>query len=66
MTREEFITDYMKRSGLNPSLRTEDGFHVPGTQRRYALPCKCGEDQCLGWAMVGEEFVQEHNDRNAE
>ena len=60
MTRDEFIDGYMKRSGLSSASRTEDGFQIEGTQRRYALPCACGYETCEGWAMVGAESAADH------
>jgi hypothetical protein len=60
MTRDEFIDGYMRRSGLPVEYRTPDGFVVPGSMRKVALPCACGEDVCEGWAMIGEMFAAEH------
>ena len=60
MTRNEFIDGYIERSELDPAYRTEDGFLVPGAQRRIALPCACGELICEGWAMVPEEGQKDH------
>jgi hypothetical protein len=34
MTRQEFIDDYMQRSGISVQHRTDDGFHVPGSPRQ--------------------------------
>ncbi len=60
MTRNEFIEGYMRRSDLDLTYRTDDGFRIDG-YRCYALPCACGEDMCEGWAMVSEEAVETHN-----
>jgi len=63
MTRDEFIDGYLGRSQLE-KYRTSDGFHVPRSQRRYALPCHCGEEVCKGWAMIIEELIEEHMQRD--
>lgn len=43
MTEQEFIERYCERSGVT----WEDL-----SRHRVALPCKCGDDSCEGWAMV--------------
>ena len=52
MTRDEFIDGYMQRSNLDPALRLDDGYDVPGYIPRIALPCSCGGEECEGWAMI--------------
>lgn len=59
-TREEFIDGYMNRSDLPTEYRTEDGYYIPTYQRHYALPCACDDEDCKGWAMVGEDLVDSH------
>ncbi len=63
MQRGEFIEDYMLRSDLSPSCRTEDGIRV-GQRRLIALPCTCGEDLCSGWAMVSPDLRKFHEERH--
>lgn len=55
MTRDEFIDDYMARSGIDPDLRLPDGFDVPNYIPRIALPCACGDEACVGWAMIAND-----------
>lgn len=43
MTKEEFETEYAARSRT-----TVDSLRRMG---REALPCDCGEPECLGWQM---------------
>ena len=59
MTRDEFIDSYLRRDGWE-KYRTEDGFHVPGTQPLHAMPCACGEDACEGWAMISDDEMEHH------
>ena len=47
MTREEFIAGYCARSGIAWEVLAE---------RRIAVPCECGAEQCLGWCMVPKDF----------
>lgn len=54
MTREEFIDRYVKLSGLD-EYRTDDGYKVPGFDACIALPYKCGDEACDGWAMVDDD-----------
>jgi hypothetical protein len=51
MTKEEFITGYMKNRGIEPEYRTEDGYKHPRWMERKAYPCTCGESYCEGWIM---------------
>lgn len=60
MTRDEFIDGYVERSGI-VHLRTPTGFALDdGAHRQVALPCRCGEEECDGWAMVGYERAPWH------
>jgi hypothetical protein len=59
MTREEFIDKYLKGSNLE-EYRTADGYHIPKTLARHAVPCACGEDICEGWAMISDEEIEHH------
>lgn len=63
MTKGEFITYYMTNSGIDPKHRTAAGFTIDG-RARVALPCRCGDEQCHGWAMIPLEGVAEHLWRN--
>ncbi|HWE75049.1 MAG TPA: hypothetical protein VG328_17950 [Stellaceae bacterium] len=62
MTRDEFIDGFMKRSNIDPAMRTDEGFFL-GKYERIALPCHCGEPECDGWAMVPKdaESIDLHN-----
>ena len=53
MTKEQFIDGYCKRSGITR------GFY---DSNFVALRCDCGEDNCSGWAAVGnnEEQIRRH------
>lgn len=62
MTRDEFVVAYMARSELSPHYRTVDGFHIPGTLPRRAVPCDCGEAICEGWQMLNEELAREQEE----
>lgn len=52
MTREEFVVAYMARSGFEGWRLEGDLVHITEDWKKYALPCRCGEDDCEGWAMV--------------
>lgn len=54
-SRESFIEDYCKRSEV-----TREWLDV----NFVALPCNCGESNCNGWAMVGNnpESIKMHNE----
>ena len=51
MTREEFVAGYMARSEIADWKLDGDLVTFAGCQN-YALPCRCGEKGCAGWAMV--------------
>jgi hypothetical protein len=61
MTKDEFIDSYMKRSDLNKTYRTQEGFKI-GEYGSVALPCFCGDPICDGWAMVSDnpESIKTH------
>lgn len=46
MTKEEFVAQYCKRSGVTKEFIG---------QYKDALPCACGDESCEGWAMVGRD-----------
>ena len=50
MTKQEFISQYMKRSQIAPEFRTDEGFTV-GSVVRVAIPCDCDDPSCRGWQM---------------
>jgi hypothetical protein len=52
MTREEFVQGYMARSKMTGWRLEGDLVHISENWKMYALPCRCGEDGCEGWAMV--------------
>lgn len=64
MTRDEFIDGYMKRSGIPSACRTPDGYAIYQHPGRIALRCDCGEQKCMGWAMVSNdpESIATHNE----
>lgn len=78
MTREEFITGYMARSGMPAKWRTPDGYACPVSNEpgldhlppltRVALECHCGEEGCEGWAMIpgDAESIAVHRWRNGD
>jgi len=45
MTKEEFISNYCKRSKISWE-------ELSKTQ--VILPCDCGDDYCQGWQMVSK------------
>lgn len=52
MTKDEFIAQYCAASKVTWEWLSK---------RRVALPCRCGEEGCEGWAMVSIELQDEHN-----
>jgi hypothetical protein len=44
MTQSEFIADYGYKDLFDNG-------------RRLALPCKCGEEDCKGWASVSNDPI---------
>jgi hypothetical protein len=60
MTKEEFITYYMKDGKIDPKYRTPNGFRVPGFLERAVWPCTCGESYCQGWIM---EYIDDKGER---
>lgn len=44
MTAEEFEAAYARRSGITVARLRELG--------RIVVPCRCGEEDCEGWASV--------------
>ncbi len=63
MTRDEFIDGYIARTAENGMRleRTDDGYRS-GSHRRVALPCRCGDKNCDGWAMIpaDDESIADH------
>jgi len=69
MTRDEFITGYVERSravGARRIEQTPTGYRA-GRYEYVALPCRCGEEGCDGWAMIKNhpEEIAEHGRMNA-
>ena len=52
MTQSEFIKLYCKNSNITEKLLNECG--------TSAIPCDCGEEDCIGWAMVGKRNLKDH------
>jgi hypothetical protein len=52
MTREEFVRGYMERSGITDYRLDGERVYEDDEYYMLALPCKCGEDECQGWAMI--------------
>ncbi len=51
MTKDEFIEAYCKRSGVTWEQLSK---------KQEALPCACGDESCVGWAMVSLDLVDDH------
>ena len=49
-----FVKNYCKRSKLSEDRLLELGL--------FPIPCNCGEDDCLGWAMITKEELKSHMD----
>jgi len=47
MTKEEFISRYIMRSGGSQDFMEK--------YRQVAVPCTCGEEGCAGWAMISAD-----------
>src|SRR4029077_12503361 len=62
MTRDQFIHDYLRNSGLPFRCKTVTGLRI-GKRSRVALPCACGEESCRGWAMINDDpaDIADHN-----
>jgi hypothetical protein len=65
MERAEFIERYMSGSRVTDytvkgEIVTITGWDWP----MYALPCKCGEEGCEGWAMVPHGSQHWHKFQN--
>lgn len=52
MTQSEFIAYYCKNSKMSEKRINELG--------EFAVPCECGEEDCLGWAMITKEDMKSH------
>lgn len=57
MTKQEFIAFYCGEALAE--YKTEFGMEING-RKRFALTCNCGDDLCLGWAMISEDCVEDH------
>lgn len=68
LTREQFVERYMTASKLTPY--TMDGEVVSfamdngETWTQHALECRCGEDDCGGWAMIQDGGQNWHKFQN--
>jgi hypothetical protein len=66
MIRDEFIQNYMSRSKISDYRVDGERVYWGGRDRfTLALPCRCGEEGCEGWAMVppsGREWHLWQND----
>jgi len=61
MTEDDFETGYATKSNM-----TVAELHGLGL---FAVPCRCGVEDCLGWAMISLENLASHVDlylRNSE
>lgn len=52
MLQTEFIKSYCERSGI-----TEETLHKGG---QFSVVCDCGDETCLGWAMVRRSHLEDH------
>lgn len=50
--RQEFIADYCERSGVTWEWLS---------QYKKAIPCDCGDEACIGWAMVNKDEIVNKN-----
>jgi len=48
MTRDEFVEQFLTKSGLSFKFKTATGFKM-GKLEYDAVPCNCGKYDCLGW-----------------
>lgn len=64
MTRDEFIDDYLERSGWS-QYRTPMGWRLPGRCQWIALPCNCGHSICDGWAAIPDDDLDSVEDHFA-
>jgi len=55
------LQEYIKERVL-PDYATKYGYHRPGDQKCFALPCACKMPICTGWALIRESEVHEHLD----
>lgn len=53
MTKDEFITGYLERSGLT-EFRTANGW-ANGRVECIAVVCECEDELCDGWRMLSRE-----------
>ena len=59
MTREEFVRQYAKESGVSVEWAGLGIIEFGGTIRT-AMPCACGDDSCRGWAMLSANAIHDH------
>ena len=60
MTRTQFIRAWAERSGFSHEWAELGFVEIGGSEKRFALPCGCGEKECEGWAMVSAESALDH------
>jgi len=56
MTQSNFIKNYCERRGVTEVELNKEG--------RVAVPCDCGDEDCLGWAMVDRCELKTHVENN--
>jgi hypothetical protein len=59
MTRDEFIQQYAPGSNISRDFACLGFVEFAGSVLN-ALPCACGADNCVGWAMVGPALIDSH------
>src|SRR6266404_5500608 len=59
VTREDFVREYARRSGVSDQYVRIGIIDVRGVTM-IALPCGCGEPECMGWAMVFGDGILDH------
>jgi hypothetical protein len=52
VTADDFERAYAERSGLTVERLRELG--------RVVVPCRCGDDDCEGWASVSREAAKDY------
>lgn len=66
MTREEFVHGYCTRSGF-PDYKLDGERVLLGDDwEMLALPCRCEEEGCEGWAMIPKHGRGWHLAQNRE
>ena len=60
MKRTQFIRAWAERYGFSHKWAELGFVEIGVSDKRFALPCGCGENGCEGWAMVSAESALDH------